>query len=70
LEVVPLWLSTFLLMVAFYAVVPFAGWLLLPYLLWVSVAAVLNLSIVRLNGSVASRSISPASLTPTTLDAR
>jgi tryptophan-rich sensory protein len=63
LEVVPLWLSTFLLMVAFYAVVPFAGWLLLPYLLWVSVAAVLNLSIVRLNGSIASWSTSPASLT-------
>ena len=31
-----------------------AGWLLVPYLVWVSYAAALNLSIVRLNRGVTS----------------
>lgn len=34
---------------AFYQVSPLAGWLMLPYLLWVGFAALLNLAIVRLN---------------------
>jgi benzodiazapine receptor len=29
---------------------PFAAWLLVPYILWVSIATVLNWTIVRLNG--------------------
>jgi benzodiazapine receptor len=48
-EVVVLWLSIVLLLVLFARASPAAAWLLLPYLLWVSFAAVLNLAVVRLN---------------------
>ena len=48
-EVVPLWLSIVAMMVVFAPYHPPAAWLLLPYLAWVSVAAYLNLTIVRLN---------------------
>jgi len=34
---------------AFFRASRFAGWLLVPYLVWVSFAAVLNAEIVRLN---------------------
>jgi len=49
MEVVALWLSVALLIVALVGVSKTAAWLLAPYLLWVSVAAALNLAVVRLN---------------------
>ena len=49
IEVPFLWLSIVVLMVVLAPYSHMASWLLLPYLLWVSFAAVLNLSIVRLN---------------------
>ncbi len=50
LEVSLLWLSIVALMVMTSRSSRLASLLLLPYLLWVSFAAFLNLSIVRLNG--------------------
>jgi tryptophan-rich sensory protein len=49
LEVGLLWLSIVLLMFTLWRGSRLATWLLLPYLLWVSYAAVLNLAVVRLN---------------------
>lgn len=49
-EVVPLWLSVALLMFVSGRRDRTAGWLLVPYLAWVAFAAVLNWSVVRLNG--------------------
>jgi len=48
-EVVLLWLSIVLLMVGVRPLSKKSTWLLAPYLLWVSFAAVLNAAIVRLN---------------------
>lgn len=48
-EVVPLWLSILAPMVVLGRWSPASRWLLLPYLAWVSFAAVLNLAIFRLN---------------------
>lgn len=48
-EVVALWLSVLIVVVVSWRISPAAGVLLLPYLVWVSVAAVLNRAIVRLN---------------------
>jgi translocator protein len=53
LEGLCLWLSTLLLAVVYYSVLPMAGWLIVPYLLWVSLAIYLNWTVMRLNGSVA-----------------
>ncbi|MFM8745789.1 MAG: TspO/MBR family protein [Aestuariivirga sp.] len=49
IEVALLWLSIVLLVVVLGAASSTAGWLLLPYLAWVSVAAFLNYRIVQLN---------------------
>jgi benzodiazapine receptor len=49
IEVPFLWLSIVALMVGLAPVSSLAPWLLLPYLLWVTFAAVLNLVIVRMN---------------------
>lgn len=49
LEVAAFWLSIVALIAICGNVDPRAGWLLLPYIAWVSFAAVLNLTIVRLN---------------------
>ena len=49
-EVVPFWLSIVLLMALVTRVTPRGGWVLLPYLVWVGFAAVLNWTVVRLNG--------------------
>jgi benzodiazapine receptor len=49
IEVPFLWLSIVGLIVGLTPYVPIAIWLLLPYLLWVSFAAFLNLTIVRMN---------------------
>lgn len=49
-EVVLLWLSILSLIAVSWPASTTAVWLLVPYLAWVSVAACLNLAIVRLNG--------------------
>jgi translocator protein len=49
IEVVPPWLSILVLILALAPLSRTASWALLPYLLWVAFAAVLNLAIVRLN---------------------
>jgi tryptophan-rich sensory protein len=49
IEVPFLWLSVVVMMVAFAPFASMASWLLVPYLLWVAFAAVLNLAIVRMN---------------------
>jgi len=50
LEVVPLWLSIVAMIWALAPLSRVGALLLLPYLLWVSFATVLNRAIVRLNG--------------------
>lgn len=52
-EVGGLWISIAAMMAAVAAVRPGALWLLVPYLAWVSFAAVLNRTIVRLNAPFA-----------------
>lgn len=47
--IVILWLAITLTMLLFWKLSPPAAWLMLPYLLWVSYAAALNLSIYFLN---------------------
>jgi len=49
IDIVALWLAILLTAGAFFRVSAAAGWLMLPYLLWVSFAAALNFSIWRLN---------------------
>lgn len=44
-----LWVAVLLATIAHWRVSPLAGLMLLPYLAWVSVAAALNLALVRLN---------------------
>jgi tryptophan-rich sensory protein len=48
-EIVLLWILILLTMLRFRRLSPPAGWLLLPYLAWVSFAAVLNFSLWWLN---------------------
>ena len=48
-EILVLWVFIVLTIYYFYKISKFAGLILLPYLLWVSFAAVLNLSIAILN---------------------
>lgn len=48
-EVLLLWLLIACTMVAFWRIKPLAGWLLLPYLLWVSFAAALNWALWQAN---------------------
>jgi tryptophan-rich sensory protein len=50
IEVAFLWLSVVALMIGLAPFSRAAAWLMLPYLSWVSFAAYLNLTIVRLNG--------------------
>jgi len=47
--IVLLWLAIVLTIVKFRAVLPIAGYLLIPYLLWVSFASYLNFTIWQLN---------------------
>lgn len=47
-NIVP-WLSTVLLVVVCYAALSLAGWLIAPYVAWVTLAACLNRAVVRLN---------------------
>jgi translocator protein len=48
-EIVILWLAIAATTWAFFRRSPLAGWLMVPYLAWVSFAAVLNFTIWRLN---------------------
>ncbi len=52
-EVVLLWLAVAANLFAFAQIDAIAGGLLAPYLIWVTIAATLNLQIVRLNGKAA-----------------
>jgi benzodiazapine receptor len=49
LVIVALWLMIAYLILNFYRIKKAAGWLLLPYLLWVSFATLLNFAIWQLN---------------------
>ncbi|MBM3222705.1 MAG: tryptophan-rich sensory protein [Candidatus Tectomicrobia bacterium] len=48
-DIVLLWCSIVATLLAFWRVRPLAGWLLVPYLLWVTYAVALNAAIWRLN---------------------
>jgi len=48
-EIIFLWILILLNIIYFYKINKTAGWLLLPYILWVSFAAALNFSIWQLN---------------------
>lgn len=48
-DIALLWSAILLTMLAFWRVTPWAGLLMLPYLLWVSYASALNYSIWRMN---------------------
>ncbi len=50
IEVVCLWLSIVALIVGLWRISRWASALLLPYLIWVSIASALNLATVQLNG--------------------
>jgi translocator protein len=50
IEIVILWFMILLTMISFYKVRKIAAYLLVPYILWVSFASILNLSIYFLNG--------------------
>lgn len=52
LEVLALWLSIVWLLASLWQVSPVAGALVVPYLLWVTFASVLNRTIIRLNPTV------------------
>ncbi len=49
IEIFILWLAILINLILFRKIKKFAGWLLLPYIIWVSFAAVLNFSIWQLN---------------------
>jgi len=49
IEILLLWIAIVLTILSFFRVSKIAGILLLPYILWVSFAAILNFSIWRLN---------------------
>src|SRR3989339_79000 len=49
LEIIVLWVFIIIVIILFYKIDARTIWLLLPYLLWVSFAMVLNFSIWRLN---------------------
>lgn len=48
-DIIALWIAIILTIKAFYKINKLAGQLLIPYLLWVSFATILNLAIVILN---------------------
>jgi tryptophan-rich sensory protein len=49
-EILVLWVAILGTIIAFWRVRPISGILLVPYLLWVTFAAVLNATLWRLNG--------------------
>jgi len=48
-EIVALWCAILFTAIAFGRAAPVAGWMMIPYLVWVSYAAALNFAIWRLN---------------------
>lgn len=48
-EIVLLWIAILATIVIFSRIAPAAAWLMVPYILWVSFAAVLNFSLWRIN---------------------
>jgi tryptophan-rich sensory protein len=48
-EIILLWFAILATMIAFWRQTPLAGYLLLPYLIWVTFAAGLNFAIWRMN---------------------
>ncbi len=48
-EIVVLWLFLLATTIAFFGLQPLAGWLLVPYIAWVSFAGFLNFTVWRLN---------------------
>ena len=48
-EIVVLWFAILATLIAFWRATPLAGYLLLPYLIWVAFAAVLNFELWQLN---------------------
>ncbi len=48
-EIVLMWVFIVLSVVSFFMAVPLAGWLMMPYITWVSFASLLNYSIWQLN---------------------
>jgi len=48
-EIIVLWLAILFTMANFFKISRTAGWLLIPYIIWVSFAAILNFYIARLN---------------------
>lgn len=48
-DIILLWIFILLMIIFFYKVKPIAAWLQLPYLIWVTFAAILNYSIWMLN---------------------
>lgn len=49
-DILALWMVILLTIIAFFRISQFAGWLLMPYLAWVTFATLLNASIWWLNG--------------------
>jgi len=49
IELIILWIAILLTIIKFYKVSKPAAWLLIPYILWVSFAAILNFAIWQLN---------------------
>ncbi|HXF05128.1 MAG TPA: TspO/MBR family protein, partial [Blastocatellia bacterium] len=48
-EILALWVMILLTAISFWRVSSVAGWLMVPYLAWVSFAAALNFAIWRMN---------------------
>jgi translocator protein len=48
-EIVMLWCAILGAAISFWKIVPLAGWLMFPYLVWVTFAAALNFAIWRVN---------------------
>ncbi|MDP2719887.1 MAG: TspO/MBR family protein [Dehalococcoidia bacterium] len=51
LVIVALWVMILLTLILFFKIARAAGWLMLPYILWVSFAVILNLAIRALQFS-------------------
>jgi tryptophan-rich sensory protein len=51
IEIACLWVAILATVIQFWRIAPLAGWLLVPYLAWVSFAMVLNFTIWRMNSN-------------------
>ncbi len=49
LDLILLWLAVLANIYFFFDILPLAAWLLVPYLIWVTIAGALNISVLRLN---------------------